>query len=114
MRPIAMCPVTVKVARVLRDAPGIRFSSNGLTYRNVLLFDNEFALLCNVSLKRAREALLNLERLGAILAEDLLPGPSREPKGRAILVTENAAAWLWLEAYDALEVAFAKLPKVVQ
>ena len=114
MRPIAMCPVTVKVARVLRDAPGVQFSNEGLTYRNVLLFDNEFALLCGVSLKRAREALLNLERLGAILAEDLLPGPSREPKPRAILVTENAAAWLWLDAYNALEVAYAQLPKAVK
>jgi hypothetical protein len=80
--------------------------------RTVVVFDDAFATLCGLTTKRVREGLLNLERLGALIAEDLLPGPSKIPKGRTILVNEYAVAWRWLDAFDAMELAYKDLSEV--
>lgn len=114
MRSIAMCPTTVRVARTLRVVPGTVFQADQGTCRTVVVFDDAFSAMCGLTTKRVREGLLNLERLGALVAEDLLPGPSKVPKGRTILVNEYAAAWRWLDAFDAMELAYKELPGVSQ
>jgi hypothetical protein len=114
MRSIAMCPTTVRVARTLRVVPGTLFQTEQGVCRTVVVFDDSFATLCGLTTKRVREGLLNLERLGALLAEDLLPGPSKIPKGRTILVNEYSAAWRWLDAFDAMELAYKDLSEVSQ
>ena len=114
MRPIVMCPITVRVARTVLMLPGVKFENSEGECRQLMLFDHGFAELTGLSTKRVRAALLNLERLGAINAEDLLPGPSKAPKSRTIVVNEYSAAWRWLAAYDAMELAFRELPVVTK
>lgn len=113
MRPLAMCPITVQVARVLRDLPGDMFNYDGQARRMVCVFDYQLAAVLNLDVKRVREGLLKLERLGAVSAEDLLPGRSAEPKGRAVMLHEGHAAWRWLSAYDVLEGVYGEMQAVV-
>lgn len=112
MRAMAMCPITVQLARVLRDMSGEEFDAPDGRHRLLSVVDVELAADVGLGVKRTREALLKLERLGALLAEDLLPGPSAVPRPRAVLLNLGSAAWRWLAAFDALEVAFDELQGV--
>lgn len=106
MRPILMDPVTVRVARQLRLLDGERFVSGTSSLRILNVRDRDLVETTGMQIKRVREGLLNLERLGAITASDLLPGPAREPKQRQVQVIETHPGWIWLSAFDALENAY--------